>query len=164
MTINGLAASKAILSEVSFAQASINAKAALTLPAIRTRFYFHTIQGVTSISNINELPLSLALLLGGADNLKAYSYNSIGPGKILSYGGLEIQKETVDKWYFTGFLDSGDVYMPSLKGLQNDVGIGLMWVSPIGPIKIGVAQAVDSHFNRIKDRKPKFVISMGPDL
>ena len=164
VTINGLAASRAILSEVSFAQASINAKAALTLPGIRTRFYFHTIQGITQISNINELPLSLALLLGGADNLKAYSYNSLGPGKILSYGGIEIQKETVDKWYLTGFLDSGDVYMPSLKRLQNDVGIGLMWVSPIGPIKIGFAQAVDNHFNRIKGWKPRFAVSMGPDL
>jgi translocation and assembly module TamA len=164
VTINGLAASRAVLSGVSFAQAAINAKAALTLPAIRTRLYFHTIHGITHIANINELPLSLALLLGGADNLKGYSYNSLGPGKILSYGGLEIQKETVDNWYFLGFFDSGDVYVPSLKDLQNDVGVGLMWVSPIGPIKIGIAQAINSHFNRIRERKPKLVISMGPDL
>ncbi len=164
ITVNGLVASKVFLSNTSFMQASVNAKAALMLPYLRTRFYFHTIQGVTSIGNINQLPLSLALLLGGADTMKAYSYNSIGPGKILTYGGIEIQKETKDRWYFVGFFDTGDVYKPNMKNLQNDIGLGLMWVSPVGPIKIGIAQAVNNHFRFIKEKKPKLVINMGPDL
>ncbi|QRN04346.1 BamA/TamA family outer membrane protein [Legionella sp. MW5194] len=164
ITFNALGASRAVLSEVSFAQASVDARAAITLPFIRTRFYFHTLQGITDINDVNQLPLSLALLLGGSDNLKAFTFNAIGPGKILTYGGFEIQKETVEHWYLTGFFDSGDVYDPSPRVLQNDLGIGLMWVSPVGPIKIGIAQAVDSHFNRIKDRKPRFVVNMGPDL
>lgn len=164
LTINGLGASKTILSEVNFAQTSLNAKAALTIPTIRTRFYFHTIQGITQINDINQMPLSLAFLLGGSDNLKGYNYNSLGPGKILTFNGIEIQKETVEHWYFVGFFDNGDVYMPSLKNIKNDAGIGLMWVSPLGPIKIGVAQALDNHFNRIRQRRPKLVINMGPDL
>ncbi|CEK11300.1 Bacterial surface antigen [Legionella hackeliae] len=163
ITINGLGASKTILSDVSFAQASINVKAALTLEPIRTRFYFHSIQGITEINDINQMPLSLAFLLGGSDNLKGYSYNSLGPGKILTFNGIEIQKETADHWYFVAFFDSGDVYMPISKVLKNDAGIGLMWVSPVGPIKVGVAQPMDSHFNR-NDQKPRLVINMGPDL
>ncbi|MCW8451325.1 autotransporter assembly complex protein TamA [Legionella quinlivanii] len=163
LTVNVLGASQLALSEINFAQTSLDAKAAVTIERMRTRFYFHTIQGVTLIDDINELPLSLSMLLGGADNLKAYTYNSIGPGKIMSYGGLEIQKETFEHWYLTGFFDTGDVYKPSLKNWQNDLGIGLMWVSPVGPIKIGVAQAIDGHFNR-KDKKPRLVINMGPDL
>jgi len=119
---------------------------------------------MTQISNIDNLPLSLAMLLGGADNLKAYSYNSIGPGKILSFLSMEVQKETFSKWYLIGFLDSGDVYNPSQKLFKYDAGIGLMWVSPVGPIKVGVAQAVDNHFQRIEGRNPKLVINMGPDL
>ncbi len=39
-----------------------------------------------------------------------------------------------------------------------------MWVSPVGPIKISVAQAVDNHFDRIPGRSPKLVINMGPDI
>ncbi|KTD25020.1 outer membrane protein [Legionella lansingensis] len=163
LTLNGLGASKTVLSEVNFAQASLNFRAALTLDAIRTRFYFHSIQGITAITDINQMPLSLAFLLGGADNLKAYSYNSLGPGKILTFNGLEIQKETTDHWYFVGFFDSGDVYMPISRDLKNDVGLGLMWVSPVGPIKVGVAQALNSHFNR-SDKGPRLVINMGPDL
>jgi len=164
VSVNGLFANRAALSEISFAQASVDAKAALTLPSLRTRLYFHSIQGYTQINDVDKLPLSLALLLGGSDNLKAYSYNAIGPGKILTFASAEIQKETRDKWYLLGFFDSGDVYNPTPKNLKHDIGVGLMWVSPIGPIKIGVAQAIDNNFHRSQGKQPKLVISMGPDI
>ncbi|AHE66524.1 outer membrane protein [Legionella oakridgensis ATCC 33761 = DSM 21215] len=164
ITLTGLAASKAVLSEINVAQAFIDVKAAFTAEMIRTRFFFHAIQGFTLINNVDNLPLSLALLLGGAEDLKAYSYNSVGPGKILSFAGMEIQKETFKKWYLIGFVDGGDVYKPSLKDFKYDAGIGLMWVSPVGPIKVGIAQPINNHFNCIQGRNPKLVINMGPDL
>ncbi len=164
VNLTGLAASKMLLSDINLAQASIDMKAAVTVDPIRTRFFFHAIGGTSQMNDINNLPLSLALLLGGAENLKAYSYNSIGPGKVLSFGSLEVQKETIDKWYFIGFIDSGDVSQPSPKLFKYDAGIGLMWVSPVGPIKVGVAQAVDNRFHRLERRYPKLVINMGPDL
>lgn len=164
ITFNGLAASTAMLSQVSLAQASIDARAAYTLDMIRTRFYLHAIQGGTAINNIEHLPLSLAQLLGGAEDLKGYSYNSIGPGKIASYAGIEIQKETIKKLYFLGFFDAGNVYNPSERNTKYDTGIGLMWVSPVGPIKIAVAQAINQRFQRSTDHQPKLVINIGPDL
>lgn len=163
ITFSALGANKAVLSHLSFGQLSLDAKAALTLDFLRLRLYGHTIQGITEINDINQLPLSLALLLGGTDNLKAYSFNSIGPGKIITYGGLEIQKEFKKDWYLVGFYDAGDVYNPSVKNIQYDIGGGLMWVSPIGPIKVGLAQAVNSQLERA-EHKPRLVISMGPDL
>ncbi len=164
ITVSGLAASTALLSQVSLAQASIDAKAAITLDVIRTRFYFHTIQGITQINNINQLPLSLAQLFGGAENLKGYSFNSIGPGKIASYGGVELQKETWTKLYFLGFFDVGNVYDPAITNTSYDAGVGIMWVSPVGPIKIAVAQAVNQRMQRVPDHSPKLVVNMGPDL
>jgi translocation and assembly module TamA len=163
LTLNALGASTALLSKISFAQASVDAKAAYMFNPLRLRFYGHAIQGVTAISDINQLPLSLALLLGGMDNLKAFSFNSIGPGKIISYGGLEVQKEVVKNWYLLAFYDAGDVYKPSIKATLYDVGAGLMWVSPVGPIKLGLAQEVSSSLQRI-GTNPRLVISMGPDL
>lgn len=164
LTINGLGASRAVLSSENMVQGVFDAKGAFTIDPIRTRFFFHTIQGRTAIKNINNLPLSLAMLLGGAENLKGYSFNSIGPGKIMTYGGVEIQKETFDNWYLIGFYDTGDVYQPTPMQAKYDAGVGLMWVSPVGPIKIGVAQAITSKFQRIRGRQPKLVINMGPDL
>ena len=164
LTLNGLATHKSFLSQVSLAQVSADLRAALMIEPIRTRLYVHLMQGGTQIPDINKLPLSLAQLLGGADNLKGYSFNSIGPGKLVSFAGVEIQKETFHNWYLTGFFDSGDVYKPDAKNLKYDIGGGIMWVSPIGPIKIGVAQAIDNHFHRIADTSPRLVINMGPDL
>ena len=164
ITLSGLGASKAVLSQVSLAQISINAKAGITVDMIRTRFYVHAMQGFTQINEINQLPLSLALLLGGAENLRGYNFNSIGPGKVTSYAGIEIQKETFNKLYLLGFFDSGDVYDPGLKATKYDAGVGIMWVSPIGPIKVEVAQAMSQQFQRMPNQGPKLVVNMGPDL
>lgn len=163
ITFNGLGASQLTLSKISFGQFSVDAKAALMIEPLGLRIYGHTIQGITATNNINELPLSLALLLGGADNLKAASFNSIGPGRVITYTGIELQKETKKNWYLVVFADSGDVYNPSPRNIQYDAGGGLMWVSPIGPIKIGLAQAVNNHLKRVGGN-PRLVISMGPDL
>ena len=164
VTLSGLAADKAILSQVSLAQASIDGKMAFTIDPIRTRLYFHGIQGIIQSNNIYQVPLSLANLLGGANNMKGFSYNSLGPGKIITYGGAEVQKETFKKWYLLGFFDTGNVYNPTPRAFQYDIGVGLMWVSPVGPIKIGLAQQVDNKLNRIPNCNPKLVINMGPDL
>lgn len=164
LTLSGLASTRHWGSSEDFSQFTLDAKAAYTFSPARTRFYFHTIQARTFIDDINHFPLSLAQLLGGSDDLKGYTYNSLGPGKILSYAGLEIQKETKDNWYVIGFFDWGDVYRPSLKSPKQDIGLGLMWVSPVGPIKIGLAQPINSDFRRIEHDKLRIVISMGPDL
>ncbi|WP_242601954.1 autotransporter assembly complex protein TamA [Legionella yabuuchiae] len=157
ITLNGFIAP-------SIGQATIDAKGALTIDVIRTRLYLHGIQGITGINNIYELPVSLAMLLGGAENLKGYGFNSIGPGKIMTYGGVEVQKEFIDKWYLIGFYDVGDVYKPTPQAMQYDAGPALMWVSPIGPIKVGVAFPMTNRFKRVPGRDPKLVINMGPDI
>jgi translocation and assembly module TamA len=164
ITLNGLAADKAVLSKINIAQAVIDGKAAFTLDPINTRFYFHGIQGGTAIHNVYDIPLSIAPLLGGTPNLKGYSYNSIGPGKLITYGGVELQKETFKKWYLLGFYDVGDVYKPNPSAFKYDLGLGLMWVSPVGPIKVALAQPVENNLSPIKGSSPRLVINMGPDL
>lgn len=163
ISLTGLGASQTLLSTYSFAQGSLDAKAAYTIKSMKLRLYGHTIQGVTAINDITKLPLSLALLLGGNDNLKAFSFNSIGPGRFVSYAGFELQKEVVKNWYAIGFFDAGNVYNPTLSAPLYDAGAAAMWVSPIGPIKLGLAQQIGSSFERI-GTTPRLVISMGPDL
>lgn len=163
ITFNALAASQALLSTINIAQASLDIKAAVRIEPLRLRLYGHAIQGFTAINNINQEPVSLALLLGGTDNLKAYSFNSIGPGRVISYAGFEVQKETKKNWYLIAFYDAGAVYNPTPRKSYYDVGGGLMWVSPIGPIKVGFAQAINSRWWR-DSSGPRLVISIGPDL
>lgn len=164
ITLNALGGSQAMLSKLNFVQTSIDAKAALAFDPLRLRLYAHGLYGLTQTPDINQLPLSLALLLGGTDNLKGYSFNSIGPGKIINYAGIELQKETFKNWYLLGFYDVGTVYDPSPKLVQYDAGAGLMWTSPIGPIKIGLAQPITSNFQRVAHSGPRIIIRLGPDL
>ena len=158
-----LGASKSLLSSNSFGQGIIDAKAAYMIQAIKLRLYGHTIQGATAINDITKLPLSLALLLGGTDNLRAFSFNSVGPGRIVSYGGFELQKEVVKNWYAIVFYDAGAVYNPIARSTLYDAGVAAMWLSPIGPIKLGIAQNINQSFQRA-DSSPRLVVSMGPDL
>ncbi len=163
LTINALGSNKYTFSNLDFGQLSFDGKAALMIEPLRLRLYGHTIQGLTAMDDITQLPLSLAQLLGGTDNLKGYTYNSIGPGKYITYTGIEIQKEFKKNWYLVGFYDVGDVFNPTQIHLQYDVGGGLMWVSPIGPIKVGLAQPINRQFQKTKNN-PRLAISMGPDL
>lgn len=158
-----LGASKVLLSKQNFAQGLVDAKAAYMIKPVKLRLFGHAMQGVTAINDISRLPLSLALLLGGMDNLKAFSFNSIGPGKVTSYAGFELQKEVVKNWYAVLFYDAGTVYNPSVRNVLFDAGAGVMWVSPIGPIKIGLAQEINQSFQRVRN-SPRFVVNMGSDL
>jgi translocation and assembly module TamA len=164
ITVNGLAATRAVFSSLSLAELILDAKAALTLDIIRTRFYGHILQSITQVNDVYALPLSLAQLLGGPENMKGFSYNSIGPGKLLSYGGIELQKETIDTWYVIAFIDKGTVYRPDPKLVQYDVGFGLMWRSPVGPIKMAIAQPTNKYLNPLRDAGVRFVVNMGPDI
>lgn len=163
ITLNGLGAIRAWGSDINFVQTSLDIKAAYMIDVLRLRLYGHALQGITVTKNIKELPLSLAMLLGGPDNLKGYTYNSLGPGRTLSYAGLELQKEIIENFYVVGFYDIGDVYNPTPQAIKHDVGAGLMWVSPLGPIKIGLAQPINQRFERTTPR-PQLVITMGPSL
>jgi translocation and assembly module TamA len=165
ITLDGFVANRSILSQINFAQTSLDAKGAFMLEPIRTRLMLHGLVGFTGIKNIDTMPLSLALLLGGSDNLKGYAYNSLGPGKTVNYAGFEIQKETKPKWYLLGFLDTGAIYDPNPYRQLSDAGLGLMWLSPLGPIKVAVAQPMENdHFGFDFHKRPQLVIKMGSDL
>lgn len=164
ITLNGLVAARAALSKLNLGEAMLDVKGALTLDKIRTRFYGHIIQGFTATNNIYNVPLSIAQLLGGPENMRGFSFGSIGPGKVLSYGGIEIQKETFETWYVTGFVDAGTVHNPEPKLTQYDIGVGLMWRSPVGLIKAAIAHPTDSNLSLRKDKGIRFVINMGPDI
>jgi translocation and assembly module TamA len=164
ITVNGLAGTRAAFSSLSFSELILDAKGALTVTPMRIRLYGHILQSVTQVDDVFKLPLSLAQLLGGPETMKGFSYNSIGPGKLLSYMGVELQKETIESWYVIAFIDRGVVYRPDPKDVQYDVGAGLMWRSPVGPIKMAFAQPTDKYLNPMPDTGIRFVVNMGPDI
>ena len=56
------------------------------------------------------------------------------------------------------------MYDPVVRETKYDAGVGVMWVSPVGPIKLELAQAINQQGLRIPEQGLKFVVNMGPDL
>lgn len=160
--INGnvKAAREMLASDVDLTQFELSAKLALWLNPTHTRFFFRGNYGLTITDNIYQLPISLQLLAGGANSVRGYHYNGMGPGKHLHVGSAEIQQETpFENWFLTAFYDIGNVYEPNPSHWKRGVGGGLMWVSPVGPIRLSVAKALDDP-----GQPYRVVFTMGPDL
>lgn len=143
---------------LNFLQTALSVKYAWWLPS-HTRLFVRAQAGITAIKDIYQLPLSLQLIAGGADSIRGYDYQSIGPGKRLVVGSIELQQMVKENWYVTAYVDQGDVYQPRAFKSHRSIGTGLMWTSPVGPIRVSVAKAIEKNTHPYR-----LVFSMGPDL
>ncbi len=152
-------ASNKMLSQTSFIQSSLDMRFLYTV-FNNTRFLLRTTAGHTSIKNIINLPLSLQLFAGGAQSLRGYGYNTIGPGRNLFVGSVEIQERLFKGIYLAGFFDFGNVADKlSANRLHLGVGPGIVWISPIGVLEITVANAISQP-----NRPWVIQFSMGPAI
>ncbi len=150
----------ALASNEGFAQAQVNLKTLSTLAATHTRFITRLGGGRTIIENITHLPYSLQLFLGGAQSVRGYQYQQLGPGKNMLVGSVEIQQRLFGQFYVAGFLDAGNVTNSSvLKDPSAGAGPGLVWLSPVGALELTAANAITEN-----GRPWVFQFSMGPTL
>ena len=98
---------------------------------------------------ISELPPNLRFFAGGQNSLPGYAYQSQGPfavdgavegGRLLAVGGFDIQRFVTKDWAVVAFYDVGNAFnsWSSFHALQ-DVGLGVRWYSPVGPIRFDLA-------------------------
>ncbi len=153
---------EALGSSVSFAQAEAVGKWAKTIRPLHSRIYTRADVGMTSVNDINNLPPSLQFYTGGAQSVRGYSYQSLGPGKALIAASAEWQQEVIKNGYLTFFYDAGNAFNGAVQ-LMRSRGAGIMWVTPIGPLHLSVAQVLDETPNN-SSGSWHVVFSMGPDL
>lgn len=154
--------SEELASTVSFAQVEMLGKWAKTIKATHSRLYTRADLGVTAVDNIDNLPPSLQFYAGGAQSVRGYAYQDLGPGKALIVTSIEWQQEVAKDWYVTAFYDAGNAFNDTPIKLMRGVGPGIMWVTPIGPLNLSIAKALDQDPN---DSGPWHIaFSMGPDL
>ncbi|OGO97429.1 MAG: hypothetical protein A3F41_05255 [Coxiella sp. RIFCSPHIGHO2_12_FULL_44_14] len=154
-----LGASKDLLSKTNFVQTRADTKFLVTL-FDHTRLLLRASVGYTAIKDLVNLPLSLQLFAGGAESIRGYRYNSIGPGQQLFVGSFEIQQKIKGGFYLTAFFDAGNVNNDIIKHpLKQGVGPGLAWISPIGMLEVTFATAISQP-----NRPWVIQFSMGPTL
>lgn len=124
--------------------------------------------GSTSTDDFDVLPSSLRFFAGGAQSVRGYAYQSLGPetddgdvegGKHLMVGSLEIDHRLQGNWGVALFYDTGNAINDLDDDLENGAGFGFRWKSPVGPVRIDFASAIS------RDGDPwRLHINIGPDL
>ena len=124
--------------------------------------------GGTETNGFSAVPPSLRFFAGGDQSVRGYDYQSLSPennrgdkvgGRYLFAASAEYQYSLTDKWRLATFVDQGNSFnsldFPTLK---TGVGFGVRWVSPVGPLRLDLAHALDD------DGGVRLHFSMGPEL
>lgn len=156
-----------LVSDISFLQLITNSKGILDLPW-RSRLIARAELGMSVMDEFDELPASVRFFAGGDTSVRGYAFKSLGPknsdgdvigGKHLMVGSIEIDHLLTDKWGVAAFVDSGNAFDRTPVNPKTGIGLGIRWRSPVGPIRIDFAYALN------KDNSPfRIHFSMGPDL
>jgi translocation and assembly module TamA len=124
--------------------------------------------GAIAVESISDVPASLRFFTGGDQSVRGFSYESIAPrdenglflgGKYLAVGSLEYAYLLREKWRVASFIDVGTATNDFSESPSIGSGIGLRWLTPVGPLRIDLAFALS------EPRKPWMIhFSMGPDI
>lgn len=145
-----------------FVQGELQAKFITTLDK-KNRFIFRSDLGYTAVRDINLFPLSLRFFAGGAQSVRGYTYQSLGPGRYLVVGSAEYQYEFCHNWGSAIFFDAGNAFNNSAWKLHKSAGLGIVWHSPMGPFELSIARVLTNPSPKfLKSFRIQFV--MGPDL
>jgi translocation and assembly module TamA len=115
-----------------------------------------------------DLPPSVRFFAGGDNSVRGYNFEALGPvnelgevvgGSRLFTASIEFEKQIKPSWSIAVFADTGNAFDSSDFDLKSSVGIGARWRSPLGPVRIDVADPLDDP-----TRDLRLHISLGPDL
>lgn len=138
-------ANKDVLANSSFFQSMLSTKLLYTTP-FHLRNILRAQIGYTHIDNLNHLPLSLQLMAGGADSIRGYDYQTIGPGRKLLVGSAELQQKIIGSLYLVGFYDVGNVSEHWSDKLKQSAGPGLAYLTSLGTFELTAAKVLqDPH-------------------
>lgn len=147
---DGSLASNTIGSDASYASGSVRASAVLPLfstisnwsLAANTRW-----AAAKTFGDTQEVPITQRYYLGGRNSIRGFRENSLGPkgelgnvigGDILSASSLQLQYRVAERVSLHTFLDIGNVFLrsqnPSLTNQRKGYGVGIRFLSPIGPV------------------------------
>jgi len=124
--------------------------------------------GSTNVAELDRLPASQRFFAGGDNSVRGYSYEELGPknaagevvgGKHLIVGSVELEHRLAGKWSVAAFYDRGNAINSMSDPLVAGAGVGLRWNSPVGPLRLDFAWALNKQTDRFR-----LHVVIGPDL
>ncbi len=161
-------AHRALLSDADIAHVLGVAKGLYTLWD-NHRFLARARVGGVATNQFDDVPPSLRFFAGGDQSVRGYGYETLTPedeegngvgGRYLLAGSLEYQYQFADNWRAALFVDEGNAIDDLSDALATGAGIGIRWISPVGPIRLDVAKGLDPEFGG----EWRVHFSMGPEL
>ncbi len=155
-TVSG--ASSSILSTTSYVQGDLQLRFVYS-PASFSRIIGKGEFGYTVAQHLDSLPLSMRFFAGGLGSIRGFPDSNIGPGKYLQLASLEYQNKVINNWWGALFYDIGTATNHFGMPLNKGAGVGVIYQSFIGPVRLYVARAIS------KPSKPFSVdFSIGPEF
>jgi translocation and assembly module TamA len=160
-------AAQPLISTSSFAQLTLHGKMIRSVGE-RSRFLIRGDAGVTWASDFSKLPPSIRYFAGGDQSIRGYNFYAVGAknsqgriigGKNLLVGSVEYDYRFLDKWAIAGFYDAGNSFNGLSLDVQQGAGVGIRWLSPVGPVHVDVAMALSRPGTHIR-----LHVYIGPDL
>ncbi len=156
------------LSTVDLLHVNSQAKGLITL-ADNHRFLARVQLAGIATNRFTDVPPSLRFFAGGDQSVRGYGYETLSPedetgtsvgGRYQVVGSLEYQYQFADRWRLAAFVDEGNAVDNLSDPLATGVGVGIRWISPVGPIRLDVAKGIDDEFGG----GWRLHFSMGPEL
>jgi translocation and assembly module TamA len=167
VSLNVRGAHERVVSDVSLLQGRVDGKLIQSFGS-RSRGIARFEVGATKTGDFRELPASLRFFTGGANSVRGYGYNTLGPpdengdvigGPYLLVGSLEAEHRFLPRWGGAVFFDMGNALNSFGDPLKRGAGVGARWVSPAGLVRVDLGWGLD------RERTPLTVhISLGPEL
>lgn len=159
-------------SKTSFLQ--LNGSAKYIYPAFGGRFLMRVDAGKTWVDQLDDLPVSVRFFAGGDASVRGYGYKAIAhrdpEGNVIGGRNLLVASVEYDylirpKWALAAFYDQGDAPEDYHFNFRRSVGVGVRWISPIGPVRLDLACALDDvRCGSSGTSGWGLHLSMGPDL
>ena len=102
-----------------------------------------------------SIPTVDRFYFGGANTIRGYSENTVGPvdtlgnptgGRVIALANFELRTPMTGKLWFTLFGDGGNNWATfndvRLRDMLISLGVGLQYVAPVGPIRLDYARRV----------------------
>ncbi|MEO9750561.1 MULTISPECIES: autotransporter assembly complex family protein [Marinobacter] len=159
---------RAVISDVDILHANVLVKGLYTL-ADNHRFLSRFQFGGVATNRFSDVPPSLRFFAGGDQTVRGYGYETLSPrnsedvaigGRYLMVGSVEYQYEFTENWRVAAFVDEGNAMDDLSDPLATSVGLGIRWISPVGPLRLDVAKGLDPEFGG----EWRIHFSMGPEL
>lgn len=113
--------------------------------------------GAIETDDFSKIPPSLRFFAGGDRSVRGYGYESLSPrneegkltgGQQLLTASVELQRRLTGDWWGAAFVDTGDAFEEwGPDDLNTGAGLGVRWISPVGPIRFDIAHPFDDEDN-----------------